>query len=354
MTDDDVLFGFRLRLFTLAEELGNVSAGLPGDGRPPLDLLPAGSGRSTAGGSRRCGSGSAGGRGCRTRSAPTSSSGSSPSRSATRASGRGGSRPSCGGEKWGGIRISEHGVWRVLRRFSLNTRSKRLALDRPPPRPLRAQARDPAARAPHRRLRARREGPARLLLRRPPVGHQGHRLAIHRDRRRLRLRLGRAALLRAQPPGPPTAELCPPGRPRAQGGRLEAQGGHHRQRLRVPLAGVQRRGRGRRRAPALHQGRAARTPTAASSALQLTILEECWRPGLRPLAGAQDHRASTRPRRVPPLLQLRPRPHRPPNQGPGPRRYRLRRPQDGGGEMSTCRYISGLGRPRGAAFRLAA
>lgn len=30
--------------------------------------------------------------------------------------------------KWGGLRISEHGVWRVLRRFGLNTRSKRLAL----------------------------------------------------------------------------------------------------------------------------------------------------------------------------------------------------------------------------------
>ena len=30
--------------------------------------------------------------------------------------------------KWGGLRISEHGVWRVLRRFNLNTRAKRLAL----------------------------------------------------------------------------------------------------------------------------------------------------------------------------------------------------------------------------------
>jgi transposase InsO family protein len=30
--------------------------------------------------------------------------------------------------KWGGIRISEHGLWRVLRRFGLNTRAKRLAL----------------------------------------------------------------------------------------------------------------------------------------------------------------------------------------------------------------------------------
>jgi transposase InsO family protein len=30
--------------------------------------------------------------------------------------------------KWGGVVISEHGVWRVLRRFNLNTRAKRLAL----------------------------------------------------------------------------------------------------------------------------------------------------------------------------------------------------------------------------------
>ncbi len=31
-------------------------------------------------------------------------------------------------EKWGGLRISEHGVWRVLCRVGLNTRAKRLAL----------------------------------------------------------------------------------------------------------------------------------------------------------------------------------------------------------------------------------
>jgi transposase InsO family protein len=31
-------------------------------------------------------------------------------------------------EKWGGIRVAEHGVCRVLRRLGLNTRSKRLAL----------------------------------------------------------------------------------------------------------------------------------------------------------------------------------------------------------------------------------
>jgi transposase len=43
-------------------------------------------------------------------------------------------------EKWGGIRISEHGVWRVLCRLGLNTRSKRLALV--------ARHRDPYERAP--------------------------------------------------------------------------------------------------------------------------------------------------------------------------------------------------------------
>jgi transposase InsO family protein len=31
-------------------------------------------------------------------------------------------------EKWGGLRISPHGIWRVLRRHGLNTRTKRLAL----------------------------------------------------------------------------------------------------------------------------------------------------------------------------------------------------------------------------------
>lgn len=38
MSEEDVLFGFRLRLFTLAEELGNVSGNLPGDGGGAVDL----------------------------------------------------------------------------------------------------------------------------------------------------------------------------------------------------------------------------------------------------------------------------------------------------------------------------
>ncbi|HEY1457112.1 MAG TPA: DDE-type integrase/transposase/recombinase [Solirubrobacteraceae bacterium] len=43
-------------------------------------------------------------------------------------------------EKWGGLRVSEHGVWRVLVRVGLNTRGKRLALV--------ARHRDPYERAP--------------------------------------------------------------------------------------------------------------------------------------------------------------------------------------------------------------
>jgi len=43
-------------------------------------------------------------------------------------------------EKWGGLRVSEHGVWRVLCRVGLNTRSRRLALV--------ARHRDPYERAP--------------------------------------------------------------------------------------------------------------------------------------------------------------------------------------------------------------
>jgi Winged helix-turn helix len=92
-------------------------------------------------------------------------------------------------EKWGGIRVYEHGVWRVHLPGRAEHARNAPGLDRPPPRSLRAQARDrhPSA---HRRPAAGRQGPARLLLRRAAVRHQGHRLAVHSDRRRVRLRLG--------------------------------------------------------------------------------------------------------------------------------------------------------------------
>jgi hypothetical protein len=92
MTEHDVLVGFRLRLFTLAEELGNVSAcRAMGVHRSTYYRLKR---RVDRWGSRRSRSASAGGHGCRTRSGPTLSSGSWPSRWATLASGPGASRPS--------------------------------------------------------------------------------------------------------------------------------------------------------------------------------------------------------------------------------------------------------------------
>ena len=127
MTEDDVLFGFRLRCLTLAEELGNVSEACRAMGierstyyrwkakvdrwgiealrvrerrrpRMPNQIGPHLEQRILAFALARPGLG--------------------PRRISSELR-----RP-----KWGGIRISEHGVWRVLRRFNLNTRSKRLAL----------------------------------------------------------------------------------------------------------------------------------------------------------------------------------------------------------------------------------
>ena len=127
MTEDDVLFGFRLRLFTLAEELGNVSAACRAMGvarstyyawKPKLE-------RYGLDGLR-----------VRERRRPRMPNQIGPHiehRVIAFSLGSPGFGPrrisaELAREKWGGIRISEHGVWRVLKRFNLNTRCKRLAL----------------------------------------------------------------------------------------------------------------------------------------------------------------------------------------------------------------------------------
>src|SRR5215217_2957836 len=101
MSEDDVLFGFRLRLFTLAEELGNVSAACRAMGvdRSTYYRLK-----------RRVDRWGLEALNVRERRRPRRIS------------------AELAREKWGGLRISEHGVWRVLVRVGLNTRSKRLAL----------------------------------------------------------------------------------------------------------------------------------------------------------------------------------------------------------------------------------
>jgi transposase len=127
MTEHDVLVGFRLRLFTLAEELGNVSAACRAMGvhrstyyrlkrkvdRWGLEALNV-----------------------RERRRPRMPNEIGPHLEqrivafALAHPGLGPRRISAelAREKWGGIRVWEHGVWRVLCRVGLNTRSKRLAL----------------------------------------------------------------------------------------------------------------------------------------------------------------------------------------------------------------------------------
>jgi transposase InsO family protein len=127
MTEDDVLFGFRLRVFTLAEELENVSEA----------CRQMGIARSTyyAWKERLERYGFDGLR-VRERRRPRMAKQLSPLTehrilAFALAHPGFGARPisaELAREKWGEIRVSENGVWRVLRRFNLNTRSKRLAL----------------------------------------------------------------------------------------------------------------------------------------------------------------------------------------------------------------------------------
>ena len=127
MTEHDVLVGFRLRLFTLAEELGNVSAACRAMGvdRSTYYRLKRKLDRWGLEALR-----------VRERRRPRMPNQIGPhleQRVIAFALGHPGLGPrriaaELARDKWGGIRISEHGVWRVLVRVGLNTRSKRLAL----------------------------------------------------------------------------------------------------------------------------------------------------------------------------------------------------------------------------------
>jgi len=127
MTEHDVLVGFRLRLFTLAEELGNVSAACRAMGLHRSSYYRL---------KRRVDRYGLEALSVRERRRPRMPNEIGPhleQRIVAFALGHPGLGPrrisaELAREKWGGIRISEHGVWRVLCRVGLNTRSKRLAL----------------------------------------------------------------------------------------------------------------------------------------------------------------------------------------------------------------------------------
>src|SRR3954454_4677703 len=127
MTEHDVLVGFRLRLFTLADELGNVSAACRAMGvdRSTYYRLK-----------KRVDRWGLEAFNVRERRRPRMPNQIGPhleQRIIAFALGHPGYGPrrisaELAREKWGGVRISEHGVWRVLVRVGLNTRAKRLAL----------------------------------------------------------------------------------------------------------------------------------------------------------------------------------------------------------------------------------
>jgi transposase InsO family protein len=127
VTEHDVLVGFRLRLFTLADELGNVSAACRAMGvdRSTYYRLK-----------RRVDRWGLEALNVRERRRPRMPNQIGPhleQRIIAFALGHPGYGPrrisaELAREKWGGLRISEHGIWRVLVRVGLNTRAKRLAL----------------------------------------------------------------------------------------------------------------------------------------------------------------------------------------------------------------------------------
>ena len=167
--------------------------------------------------------------------------------------------------KWGGIKLSPSGVWRVLRRHGLNTRREAPE----PRRRLRRASRtgSPRARAgaPPGGQTARCAGAIRLLPRGPALRHQGHGLAVHRDRCRLRLHLGGAARHPAQPLGEVDLAPRPPRRLGPRCPRLVPGDRDDGQRLGVPApasSGPRSPSWARSSASSAPAGR---KPTAASS-----------------------------------------------------------------------------------------
>ena len=154
MTEHDVLVGYRLRLFMLADELGNVSEAcrLMGVHRSTYYVWKAKVDRHGLEMLRP--------RERRRPRMPNQLSALVEQQIVAYSLGHPGYGPDrisseLARPKWGGILVSPNGVWRVLRRHGLNTRSRRLGLiagyaaPYPPPRDLPVPA--------HARLRPRKE-----------------------------------------------------------------------------------------------------------------------------------------------------------------------------------------------------
>jgi transposase len=342
VTEHDVLVGFRLRLFTLAEELGNVSAACRAMGvdRSTYYRLKK---RVDRWGLQALN--------VRERRRPRMPNQIGPhleGRIIAFALGHPGYGPrrisaELAREKWGAIRISEHGVWRVLRRVGLNTRSKRLALI--------ARHRDPYERKPDlpppaRHIDASEPG-EKVQLDCFYVGRLSGTKGtvwqytaidvasafcwaeLHSSERNPRSRHTRELLHRV------AAELA------AAGWKLKevtTDNGSE-----VPRQGLRCQRPAPRCPTALHPRR---TPQQQRlrRARPTDHPRRVLAPRVRQIAGPQENRPRPRPRRVPHRRQPRSRPHRAPHPRPRARRHRLRRTQNQPRTMTTCRHNPGLGR----------
>jgi transposase InsO family protein len=276
MTHDDVLFGYRLRLFTLAEELGNVSEACRRMGvsrstyyawKPKLERYGLDGLRVRERRRPRMPNQIGPHLEHRILAFSLGHPGFGPRRIAAELA-----RP-----KWGGIRVSENGVWLVLRRFNLNTRSKRLALI--------ARHADPYERRPGSRpkelhIEASEPG-EKVQMDCFYVGRLAGSKGVVWQYTAIDVASAYAwAFLRSEERNPSarrTAELCHlvAAELRAAGWRLKEvtsdNGSEFRARLFVDA--VEGEGARHRRIKA---GRP--NSNGCAERLQLTILEECWRP----------------------------------------------------------------------------
>ena len=200
MTQDDVLFGYRLQLFNLAGRTTVANA------RPVFGVH-----RSTY---------------YRVAFA-LGHPGLGPRRISARAA-----RP-----EWGGLVVSGNGVWKAL---SSTGSTHAPSASRSSPATARPTSRPPMP-SPSRTStpRGRRAGRDRLLLRRPPARHRKRRLAADGDRHLLVVCLGRARALqvRCSQPGPDIA-IRPQGRGRSAARGLPPRARALRQRQGVRQAGL--------------------------------------------------------------------------------------------------------------------
>jgi transposase InsO family protein len=178
--------------------------------------------------------------------------------------------------KWGEISLSANGVWRVLRRHGLSTRAKRYGLGSP-------------ATPPHRcrnSPRRRRSGTCTSIIQvswsswtgsaSAGCRHQGDGVAVHRHRRGLGLHLGHPAGDQAQPLSCLDQRPCPEGRRRPGRPRLAAGAGHdNASEFRAATFG-QTMAKLKSRHSFIRAGRP--QTNGCVERVQQTILEECWKP----------------------------------------------------------------------------